>query len=341
MRRTVTLAVSISLLLTGSAAAEPTLIAPLHGATAIKSFGHVVVWSDYEVADRRWHLVVDADGTISTPAIPGASETIQADVGPGPSGAPLLVHRLCQHSCHLVVSNLDGSQARPVPDSYGARDPTIWGDRVAWVRGANRPITSRLDGSARVTLHGAPREICEPRRKHPRVRCTTTMGREVTGLELYSGRLALTASFSTRDGDPNGEGEVLTEAVTGGPQHLIAVEGVEEGGGTTFWLGPSWSEGTLYFYEDGLPECVEHCIYVYGFDPAHNRYLRASASAALSGFSMAEGRRAYEATAPGNGYATPEDCAKALTPEEELTPCVIRLSSPIAFKPAPPPISIP
>ena len=139
------------------------------------------------------------------------------------------------------------------------------------------------------------------------------------------------------------EGGVLTEAVKGGPQHLIALGGVEEGGGTTFWLGPSWSEGKLYFYEDGLPECVEHCIYVYGFDPSHNKYVRATAYAELTGFSMTAGRRAYEATAPGNGNATPEGCAEALKagPGEELSPCVIRLSSPIAFRPAPPPISLP
>ena len=164
---------------------------------------------------------------------------------------------------------------------------------------------------------------------------------------MYYGRLAMTDSFYTLNGAGNGEGEVLTETVKGGPQRLIALEGVEEGGGETFWLGPSWSEGDLYFYADGLPECVEHCIYVYGFDPSHDRYVRATKYAELTGFSMAAGHRAYEATAPGNGQATPKACAEALNGEPAgaylitVIPCVVRLSAPIAFRPTPPPIAFP
>ncbi len=190
-----------------------------------------------------------------------------------------------------------------------------------------------------------PRRVCHPAAQANGANCDATAARAVTALQLYHGRLALTTSFdfSLRIGDPNGYGEVLTEAVRGGPQHLIALEGVEEGGGTTFWLGPSWSEGKLYFYADGLPECVEHCIYVYGFDPSHDTYVRATASAELTGFAMATGLRAYEATAPGNGYPTPKECAEALIgkPSVESTPCVVRLSAPIAFKPTRPPIEIP
>jgi hypothetical protein len=204
-------------------------------------------------------------------------------------------------------------------------------------------MTSLLDGSGRRMLGGAPRRLCQPANKETRASCEVTTERTVTGLQLYYGRLALTDSFYTRNGSPNGEGEVLTEAVKGGPQHLIALEGVEEGGGETFWLGPSWSEGKLYFYADGLPECVEHCIYVYGFDPTHDTYVRAFASTELTGFSMAAGLRAYEATAPGNGETSPKACAEALKgePAGQLIPCVVRLSDPIAFRPTRRPISFP
>jgi len=341
MRRVLALVVWVALSAASSAAAAPMLIAPLHGGTTIESFGDLQVWSDYNATDKSWHLVVDSDGLISTPPIPAATRTIEADVGPGPSGSPLLVYNVCESGCHLVVSGVDGSDPRTVPDSAEARDPTIWGDRVAWVRGANQVMTSLLDGSGRRLLGGAPRRLCQPATKAARARCEATTGPTVTGLQLYYGRLALTDSFSTRNGDPNGEGEVLTEAVKGGPQKLIALEGVEEGGGETLWLGPSWSEGKLYFYADGLPECVEHCIYVYGFDPTHDTYVRATASTELTGFSMATGLRAYEATAPGNGYATPKACAEALAgePAGESIPCVVRLSSPFAFRPTRPPIS--
>ncbi|MGH2865109.1 MAG: hypothetical protein ACRDJX_07655 [Solirubrobacteraceae bacterium] len=323
------------------------MIAPLHGGTTIESFGDLEVWSDYNATDKSWHLVVDSDGLISTPPIPAATRTIEADVGPGPSGAPLLVYKVCRSGCHLVVSGVDGSDPRTVPGSDAARDPTIWGDRVAWVRDANQVMTSSLDGSGRRMLRGAPRRVCQPVNKATRASCETTANRSVTGLQLYYGRLALTDSFYTRHGSGNGEGEVLTEAVKGGPQHLIALEGVEEGGGETFWLGLSWSEGNLYFYADGLPECVEQCIYVYGFDPRHDTYVRATESTELTGFSMAAGHRAYEATAPGNGETTPRACAEALKGEPAgeylttVTPCVVRLSAPIAFRPTRPPISFP
>jgi hypothetical protein len=347
MRRVLALAVWMTLSAASSAAAAPTLIAPLHGGTTIESFGDLQVWSDYNATDKSWHLVVDSDGLISTPPIPAATRTIEADVGPGPSGSPLLVYKVCQSGCHLVVSGVDGSDPRAVPGSDEARDPTIWGDRVAWVRGANQVMTSLLDGSGRRMLGSAPRRLCQPANKATRASCEATTNRTVTGLQLYYGRLALTDSFYTRNVSGNGEGEVLTEAVKGGPQHLIALEGVEEGGGETFWLGPSWSEGKLYFYADGLPECVEHCIYVYGFDPRHDRYVRATASTELTGFSMAAGLRAYEATAPGNGETTPKACAEALEGEPAgqyittVIPCVVRLSAPIAFRPTRPPISFP
>jgi hypothetical protein len=347
MRRVLALTVGIALSAASSAAAAPALIAPLHGGTTIESFGEVQVWSDYDAADERWQLVVDSDGLISTPPIPAATNTIEADVGPGPTGSPLLVYEVCQSGCHLVVSGVDGSDPRVVSGSDGARDPTIWGDRLAWVRGATQVMTSLLNGSERRMLGGAPRRLCPPANREERTSCETTTARSVTGLQLYHGRLALTDSFYTRNGGGNGEGEVLTESVKNGPQHLVALEGVEEGGGETFWLGPSWSEGKLYFYADGLPECVEHCIYAYGFDPRHDRYVRATESTELTGFSMTAGLRAYEATAPGNGETTPKACAEALKGEpagEYLTtviPCVVRLSGPIPFRQTPPPISFP
>lgn len=347
MRGLLALVVWIALPVASSAAAAPTLIAPLHGGTTIESFGDVQVWSDYDASEKNWHLVVDSDGVISTLPVPAAARTIEADVGPGPSGSPLLVYRLCPSGCHLVVSGVDGSDPRAVPGSDEARHPTIWGDRVVWVRGANHVITSLLDGSGRRMLRGAPRRLCQPANRQPRASCEATTNPTVTGLQQYYGRLALTDSLFTENGDTNGDGEVLTEAVKGGPQHLIALEGVEEGGGRTFWLGPSWSEGRLYFYADGLPECVEHCIYVYGFDPTHSRYVRAFASTELTGFAMAAGLRAYEATAPGNGEATPKACAEASRGEPAgealitVIPCVVRLSAPIAFRPTRAPISFP
>jgi hypothetical protein len=372
MRRVAVLAVWIGTWSAGSAAAAPTpvatLIAPLHGRTTIAAYGDIQVWSDYDAAEKSWHLVVRRDGQISTPAIAPSTRTIEADVGPGPSGSPLLLYTVCPRRCHLVASALDGSHPLAIPASNGASHPTIWGDRVAWVRGAAKVMTSRLDGSGRRVLAGTPRRSCHPDLDSPgprRTICETTTRRQVDGLELHYGRLALTDQFETANAAGNGDvGEVRTEAVTGGPQRLIAMEAAEEGEGETIWLGPSWSEGKLFFYQDGA-ECVETCPRVYGFDPARRAYVRAQASSDLTGFSMGTGGRAYEATGDGEetGVPSPRACAnaskEAARKENESreeaqpgglpiveasfpnTPCLVRLSAPIAFRPSRPPIGVP
>ena len=347
MRRALALTAWIALSAASSAVAAPTLIAPLHGGTTIESFGDLLVWSDYNATDRSWHLVVDSDGLISTPPVPAAPRTIEADVGPGPSGSPLLVYKVCPGGCHLIVSGVDGSDPRAVPGSDAAREPTIWGDRVAWVRGANQVMTSLLDGSGRRTLGSAPRRLCRPADKETGASCETTTSRRVTALQLHYGRLALTDSFYTRNGGGNGEGEVLTESVEGGPQHLIALQGVEEGGEKPFGSVPpgqkesSTSTRTVSLSASNTASTCMDSI------PHAISPVRAPASTELTGFAMAAGLRAYEATAPGYGQPTPKACAEALKggPDEEylsaVIPCVVRLSAPIAFRPTRPPISFP
>ncbi len=62
--------------------------------------------------------------------------------------------------------------------------------------------------------------------------------------------------------------------------------------------------------------------------PARNTYVRAPASAYLTGFSIVEGRQAYEATAPGDPRNGGVMCG-----QEGSDPCAVRLSEPFAFKP--------
>ena len=42
----------------------------------------------------------------------------------------------------------------------GASHPTVWGDRVAWLNGKTRIVTSCLDGTGRKVLPGAPARKC-------------------------------------------------------------------------------------------------------------------------------------------------------------------------------------
>jgi hypothetical protein len=322
---------AISLGLIGpAAAASPNTVAVLHGATAVEVYGGVAVWSDYDATNRSWQVVVRRDGQLSTPPIPVARKAIEVDVGPGPSGSPMLAYVGCASTCHVVVSSVDGSTPQTVPGSDGASHPTIWGERVAWVHGKTKVMISRLDGGGRRVLAGAPHRKCyySSLSEHPPLVCAAPQDPSVEALQLYRGQLALIDTFILNDniGAVGTTTEVRTETISGGPQHLIALLGVGEGDES--WLGPSWSGGKLYFYKDSIGAG----FVVYRFDPAHHTYASARAYTYLTGFSVI-GDRAYEATAPGD--------PRAGNPCFEDEPCVLRLSEPFEFKPSKAPVHVP
>ena len=315
-----------------AASAASTTIALLHGDTTVEAYGDVVVWSDYEATDRSWHVVVRRDGQISMPPIPAAGKAIEVDVGPGPSGSPALAYVNCTGGCHVVVAGVDGSDPQTIPGSQRASHPTIWGNSVAWVSGKAKVVISTIDGSGRRVLAGAPHRKCyyaSPGVHSPLV-CAAPLDPSVDALQLYRGQVALIDTFDLNDGiGANGTTtEVRTEAVTGGPQRLIALLNVGEGDES--WLGPSWFGGKLYFYEDSMGAG----FLVYRFDPAHNTYARAHAHTYLTGFSVI-GDRVYEATAPGDPQTG------AMCGEEGLAPCVVRVSEGLSFKPSRTPVHVP
>jgi len=324
------LVVSVELLAAAVATAAATTIAVLRGATAVEAYDGVAVWSDYDTVDRSWHVVVRREGRISTPAIPTARKAIEVDVGPGPSGAPMLAYVGCAGTCHVVVSGVDGSAPQTVPGSDRASHPTIWGDRVAWVSGKAQVEISRLDGSGRRMLAGVPHRKCYYMEvvTPARLVCEAPQSPEVEALQLYHSQLALIDTFILNDdiGAVGTTTEVRTEPVTGGPQRLLALMDVGEGDES--WLGPSWSEGELYFYKDSIGAGLE----VYRYNPARNTYASAPAFTYLTGFSVIDDR-AYEATAAGN--------PRGGNPYYEDEPCVVRLSEPLAFKPAKAPVHVP
>ncbi len=292
----------------------------------VEAYGGVEAWSDYDAAEGLWHVLVRHDGQISTTSVPSANKAIEVAVGPGPSGRPVLAYLSCASKCHLVASALNGSDPQAVPGTQGASHPTVWGDRVAWVSGAAKVMTSLWNGADRRVLGGAPRRKCyESSTVQSKVVCEPPKAPSVEALALHGRQLALIDTFILNDGigSVGTTTEVRIETVTGGPQRLVAL--LDVGEGDESWLGPSWFDGELYFYEDtdGTTEGA-----VDGFDPARNTYVSAPAYAYLTGFSMINSRQAYEATAPGDpraGYV----CGQA-----QATPCVIRLSAPFAFKPS-------
>ena len=282
--------------------AVATTIAKLHGFTPVRAWNGIQAWTDYSTADKRWHVVVRRDGALSIPpAIPAGDERLKVDVGPGPFGNPSLAFVSCAEVCRVVVSDLDGNRKRTVPGSERASSPTIWSTRVAWVRGEGRNarylapttvLTSRLGVSGMTRLPGAPRRKCYRAFSGHR-RCERPGG-TVDDLELQGSQLALIDSYSlSQGGGGNGTTEVRLEPVPGGPQRLIAAMNVGEGQQT--WIGPSWANGSLYFYRS-CPFSCPKAQGAYRYTPESGAYAMAAGKYPISGFAMdGRGRRAFEA----------------------------------------------
>lgn len=301
----------------------PTTIATLLGQTEVRAYAGVQVWNTFDPTSGRFHLTVRRDGRLSTPAIGASKGAIEADVGPGPDGRPVLAFVQCTDSCRVVVSRLDGSRRRVVPGSARASDPTVSGHRVAWIRGAATVMTSRVDGRDRRTLAGAPRRKCFEPVSGART-CARPQNASVSELELHGSQLALVADFGLVNGFGGGQAELRTESIKGGPQRLVAQMTVGEGGQS--WVGPSWAQGRLYYYKScfGDPSGCSTAGGAFRFDPATGRRAFAPSATVLSGFAIdGDGTRAY--TASGPGFV--EDCGAA-----DAAPCLLRRTSALRFR---------
>ena len=296
------------------AATGATKIAEVRGWNSVRAWNGVQAWTTFSSTDRRWHVVVRRNGQTSTPpAVPAGGARLEVDVGPGRDGKPALAFVRCAAVCRVVVSDLDGRHAQTVAGSEGASSPTIWGSRVAWVRGDATVLTRRMGTAGITRLPGAPRRKCAAGG------CERPRHASVDDLELQRDQLALITTYDLPDFR---RAEVRTESVRGGAQRLIAHMTVAEGG--QFWVGPAWADGHLYFYKSCPFGCDQGA---YRHDPDTGAYAWARKSdTTLAGFAMDDdGRRAFEI--PGPVEADPDSVATTL-----------RLSAPLRFRRARAPI---
>src|SRR4029077_13042330 len=94
-----------ALLATTAAAAAQDLTIPLAGPTTVRAWGGTAVLSVLDPTTRRWRLATQR-GAAAPRVLPGildASRAFDADIGPGPGGAPLIVFVRCPTTghCHL------------------------------------------------------------------------------------------------------------------------------------------------------------------------------------------------------------------------------------------------
>ena len=123
------------------------------------------------------------------PGIAAAHQPFDANIGPGPSGTPVIVFARCHTAgrCRLMRTTDEGSTETPIRGSAGVNgyehSPAVWGTRLVFARrfrnGAEHVYVRPLEagtGVRSVRLPDVPRPICAEAcsrpPEHPMVKVT-------------------------------------------------------------------------------------------------------------------------------------------------------------------------
>lgn len=190
-----------------------------------------------------WQLAVSREGAAPT-VLPVRPQRVpfDADIGPGPDGAPQIVYSRCssdgeggfpvwpETGCDIYRYDLaTRSETKLAVRARAGVDttlPTIWRDRLAWVgtrgRGVPRVFEGPLDGGPAREVPLVPRRECGYRvfrAAQERRVCRSTISASVRELDLRAGRLV--AALTVRGAPGNGNEEIRT-ARAGGAATLLA-----------------------------------------------------------------------------------------------------------------------
>lgn len=275
-------------------AAGACLIGPLAAHAAgetldkVDAPGSIEAWGGNQIyggskTETSTGFVIRHDGRIFPLA--GAHDP---DIGPGPNGTVRVVDVAA--SGQVAVTRIDGTGARTVPHTKGARATTIWGSRVAWMRRDGRLMTSRLDGTQAKLLKGAPARLCYGSGKCYKVDA------DVRDFKLYRNSLAILSTFAHPTDDPNCcEDEYyddlrIEDVRTGRVTEVAQVTWGQAGRGL---LGPSWAGGKLFYYQSCLLQ--GSCGTAFRYDPVTGAGAQARRRRRLSGFAIDDdGKHAFE-----------------------------------------------
>lgn len=218
-------------------------------------------------ADGLFRLTLRSpEGAVSAPAIAGRTTSFDVDLGPGPEGLVATYSR-CRvevgtagsflpadydegAGCDAYLLNVaTGAERRLAGVSTGGADetwPTVWGDRVAFVRSYDaKPTlpylyTRPLSGGGSTRMPGGARQVCT--RSGSRLSCTDARVSRPYALDLYGRRLAFGWTYAGRS-----EGldtEVRLDTIGGGHARIAYQRG---GGLTGRALGwPAFESGRVH-----------------------------------------------------------------------------------------------
>lgn len=259
--------VSILALLPLAGPASAQEITRLDRPTPIAAHAGWLAWSA-RGADGRFRLTLrDPEGVVSTPSVPGRSTTFDVDLGPGPDGVMASYSRCAEEvpapgsflpadydegsGCDIYLLDLASGQERKLAgastDQADETWPTVWRDRVAFVRSYDKKPTlpylyvRPLAGGASVRQPGGKRQVCST--AGGRRSCTDRRVSRPYALDLYGRRLAFGWTYAGRS-----EGldtEVRLDTVGGGHTRIADQAGGGLTGRALSW--PAFEEGRVLF----------------------------------------------------------------------------------------------
>ena len=336
-RRAALLALGLVLLLGGSARADVSLTSP----TPVRAWHGVAVLSVREGDGFRLATQRGAQTPIPLPGIAAASHPFEADIGPGPDGAHLIVFVRCRPhgACRLMRTTMAGDEERAIVGSAGVNGfehaPAVWRDRVAFARrfadGSERvfvrPLTTAK--TARSTpLPGIPRPSCEARDV---AQCRAEVFRpRIVQLSMRAAMLVETVDLGLIEQELCDRTEVRSIDLVHLHSRTVASSLCGLSGSTL--LGGSLTARSLLWARTcpGDPGgCQSHYTLLYSYGLRDHRVRQAAQRDVLAGFAAEDDDRVVEIGAPAGEDG---NCINALP--ETNPPCELTRVGPIAFRAA-------
>lgn len=286
--------------------------------------------------------------TAAPTPVPGVAPQpadFQADIGPGPTGAAILVYRRCPAAsangtglrCRLYRNRPAGGAQVALTGANGTggyeSSPTVWRSTLAFVRTYNRggsqvvytrPLTAGSKVRSR-RLPAVPSRFCFGH-------CQTVSAGTVPELALNHGLLAAIVRVPTTLVGVCGVSQVHVIAI-GSARDTIAASTICGLSGQTD-VGVGWA-GTQLLWARSCPGDPGGCggpAVALRFSPATHRLWRAPLAGLTVGFAATGPRTAIALTTPNSTYAaTPNACAATGTGAVAVAGCTLAPTGPLAF----------
>jgi hypothetical protein len=321
-------------------AAADTPITTLAAPTPVRAWAGTAVLSTQDPATGRYRLATQR-GTAAPEPLPGiapAAASFDADIGPGPGGAPVIVFARCPapRRCHLSRTTPAGGTELPIAGAAATGGfesaPTIWGSRLAFARrypsGSERVYVRPLTAGTQVRstrLPGVPTRTCDEV-----TRCRTIRDGTVRELELRGSTLAENVHFGLATVGICGEGQLRLVDLARRTSRLVTHTLCGLSGSTL--LGASLTATHLLYARicPGDPAgCGNHSTIINRYGLIGRRSEQVAERDLLTGFAALDDGHAIEVRAPGSHDG---DCTNHI--EGTSPTCLLALTGPLAFAPA-------